>query len=119
MELTVTETPNPSQHLTKYILRSLPSSLMVDVVQRKKRLLGHILRREELENLVLTGFDYSKRGRERHRETFLIYLGKITHALPLELLRLARIKDVCAKLCTLHSTSSDMIRNGWLIVCLS
>ena len=40
---------------------------MADVDWRKMRLLGHILRNDELKNIVVTGFVDGKRGRGRHK----------------------------------------------------
>ena len=52
---------------------------------RQLTFLGHILRKEELENLVVTGFVGGKRDRGRQRETFLTYLSKIVGKSSLEL----------------------------------
>ena len=38
------------------------TSLLMDIVHRKLTFLGHILRKGELENLVVTGFVDGKRG---------------------------------------------------------
>ena len=53
------------------------TSLLIDIVHRQLTFLGHILRKGELENLVVTGFVDGKRDRGRQRETFLTYLSKI------------------------------------------
>ena len=45
--------------------------LLIDIVHRQLTFLGHILRKGELENLVVTGFVDGKRDRGRQRETFL------------------------------------------------
>ena len=39
--------------------------------------LGHVLRKDEQEKLVVTCFVDGKRARGRQRETFLNYLGKM------------------------------------------
>ena len=44
-------------------------------------------------------------------EKLLKYIHKITQKPQIKLLRLAKNRDVWAKLCTYHSTSSDMIPN--------
>ena len=77
---------------------------MIDMVRGQMSFLGHILRQDNLKNLVVTGFVAGKCGRGRQRETCLTYLGKITHKLLIELIRLSKNRDVWAKLCTLHST---------------
>ena len=47
-------------------------------------LLGHVVREEEMEQLVVTGFVDGKRARGRQRETLLTYLGKFTNKPPIE-----------------------------------
>ena len=75
-------------------------SLVNDIVRRQLSFLGHILRKDDLENLVLTGYVEGKRARGRQRETFLTYLSKMTEKSPIELLRLSRERNVWSKLCT-------------------
>ena len=50
--------------------------------------------------LVLTGFVNVKRARDRQRETFLIYLGKIKQKLSMEHLQMAKNRTVWSNLCT-------------------
>ena len=50
-------------------------ALLWDIVRRQLSFLGHVLRKDELEKLVGTGFVDGKRARGRQRDTFLIYLG--------------------------------------------
>ena len=52
------------------------TSLLIDIVHRQLTFLGHILRKGELENVVVTGFVDGKLDRRRQRETFLTYLSK-------------------------------------------
>ena len=52
------------------------TSLLIDIVHRQLTFLGHILRKGELENVVVTGFVDGKLDRRRKRETFLTYLSK-------------------------------------------
>ena len=47
------------------------TSLLVDSVHKQLTFLGHVLRKGELENLVVPGFVDGKRDRGRQRETFL------------------------------------------------
>ena len=46
------------------------TSLLIDIAHRQLTFLGHILRKGELENLVVTGFADGKRDKGRQRETF-------------------------------------------------
>ena len=78
------------------------TSLLVDIVHRQLTFLGHILRKGELENLVVTGFVDGKRDRGRQRETFLTYLSKIVDKSSLDLINLAKKRDVWTKFCA-HS----------------
>ena len=57
-------------------------------------LLGHVIRKDDLEGLVVTGFVDGKRVRGRPRETFLTYLGKQMNKSPLEMIRMARKKSL-------------------------
>ena len=70
------------------------TSLLIDIVHRQLTLLWHILQKGVLENLVVTGFVDGKRDRGRQRETFLTYLSKIVGKSPLELINLAKQRDV-------------------------
>ena len=55
---------------------------------------GHVIRKEELENLVVTGFIEGIRARGRYRETYLTYLQKMKGMTPIELIHLAYETDV-------------------------
>ena len=72
--------------------------------------LGHVLRKEEMEHLVVTGFVDGKRARGRQRETFLAYLGKFTNKPPMELLRLAKDRVVC------RITINVFMKMGYLLM---
>ena len=85
-----------------YCRMNTSTSLLIDIVHRQLTFLGHILRKGELENFVVTGFVDGKRDRGRQRETFLTYLSKIVGKSPLELINLARKRDVWTKFCA-HS----------------
>ena len=78
------------------------TSLLIDIVHIQLTFLGHILRKGELEHLVVTGYVDCKRDRGRQRETFLTYLSKIVGKSPLELINLAKKRDVWTKFCA-HS----------------
>ena len=62
---------------------NIKHSLLVDIVRRQMSFLGHVLRKEEMEHLVVTGFVDGKRARGRQRQTFLTYLGKFTNKPPM------------------------------------
>ena len=47
-------------------------TLMKDIVKRQMEFFGHV--KEELENIVVTGFIEGKRARGRQTETYLTYL---------------------------------------------
>ena len=64
-----------------YRLMNIKQSLLVDIVRRQMSFLGHVLRKEEMEHLVVTGFIDGKRARGR------------------QLLRLAKDRVVWSKLC--------------------
>ena len=76
------------------------NALMGDIVRRQLSFPGHVLRKDELEKLVVTGFVEGIRARGRQRETFLTYLGKMKHKLPMELLKMAKNRTGWSKLCT-------------------
>ena len=79
------------------------TSLLIDIVHRQLTFLGHILQKGELENLVVTGFVDGNRDRGQQRETFLTYLSKIIGKSPLDLINLAKKRDVWTKFCA-HNT---------------
>ena len=74
-------------------------SLLVDIGRRQMNFLGHVLRKEEIEHLVVTGFVDGKRARGRQWDTFLTYLGKFKNKPPMEQLRFAKDRVACSKLC--------------------
>ena len=85
-----------------------------DIVRRQLSFLGHVLRKDELEKLVVTGFVNGKRARGRQRETFLTYLGKMTQKLPMELLQMAKNRTVWSKKLHLHTMFKGTDYNFWL-----
>ena len=78
---------------------NIKQSLLVDIIRRQMSFPGHVLRKEEMKHLVVTGFVDVKCARGRQREIFLTYLGKFTNKPPMELLRLAKDRVACSKLC--------------------
>ena len=69
-------------------------TLMKDIVKREMKFFGHAIRKEELDNLVVTGFIEGKRSRECQRETYLTYLQNMKQLTPIELIHLAYERDV-------------------------
>ena len=61
-----------------------------EIVNRQVKFFGHVMRKEEMENLVTTGYVESKRARGRQRETYLTYLQKMKEKTPIELIHLTR-----------------------------
>ena len=70
---------------------NVDSTLMKDIVKRQMKFFGHIIRKEKLENLVVTGSIEGKRARERQRET---YLQTMKGMMPIEKIHLVYEKDV-------------------------
>ena len=66
-----------------YRRMNIKQSVLVDIVRLQMSFLGHVLRKEETEHLVVTGFVGRKRARFRQWETFLTYLGKFTNKPPM------------------------------------
>ena len=75
------------------------NALLGDIVRRQLSFLGHVLRKDELEKFVVTGFVDGKRVRGRQRDAFLTYLTKMKQKLPMELLQVAKNITVWSKLC--------------------
>ena len=71
---------------------------MKDIVGRHMLFFGHVIRKEEMENLVVTGYVEGKRDKGRQRETFLTYLHKMKGKKPTELIHLAYERDVWLQL---------------------
>ena len=84
-------------------------ALLGDIVRRQSSFLGHVLRKDKLEKLVVTGFVDGKRVRGRQREAFLTYLGKMKQKSPMELLQMATNRTVWSKLCTYQSRFTNKI----------
>ena len=55
---------------------------------------GHAVSREEMENLVVTGFVEGKRAQRRKSETYLTYLQNRKDLTPIELIHLVNKRDV-------------------------
>ena len=57
--------------------------LLCEMVNRQVKFFGHVMRKEEMENLVTTGYVEGKRARGRQRETYLTYLQKMKEKTPI------------------------------------
>ena len=47
-----------------------------EMVNRQMKFFGHVMRKQEMENLVTTGYVEGNRARSRQRETYQAYLQK-------------------------------------------
>ena len=69
-------------------------TLMKVIVKRQMEFFGHVIRKEELENIVVTVFIEGKRNRGRQRDTYLTYLQKMKGMTPIELIHLGYERDI-------------------------
>ena len=72
--------------------------LLSEIVNKQVKFFGHVMRKEEMENLVTTGYLEGKRARGRQRETYLTYLQKMKQRTPIELIPLTRDRGVLSEL---------------------
>ena len=61
--------------------------LLSEMVNRQVKFFGHVMRKEEMVNLVTTGYVEGKRAWGHQRETYLTYLQKMKETTPIELTR--------------------------------
>ena len=94
---------------------NIKQSLLLDIVRLQMSFLGYVLREEEMEHLVVTGFVDGKRARGRQRDTFITYLGKFTNKPPMELLRLAKDIVVWSKLSCVQNNNQRLYEDMILI----
>ena len=66
------------------------------------------MRKEEMENLVTTGYVEGKRARGRQRETFMMYLQMMIENTPIELIHLTRDRGVWSDLSNSSLRQHDM-----------
>ena len=59
------------------------------MIRRQMTFLGHVIRKDELEKVVLTGYVEGTRDQGKQRETFLTYLRKHNGIKPSEMIRQA------------------------------
>ena len=67
---------------------------MQDMIRRRMTFLGHVIRKDELKKVVLTGYVEGTRDRGKQRETFLTYPSKHKGIKPSEMLRQAIDRDM-------------------------
>ena len=72
---------------------------MQDMIRRQMTFLGHVIRKDELEKVMLTGYVEGTRDRGKQRETFLTYLSKHKCVQPSEMIRQAIDRDMWIQLC--------------------
>ena len=72
--------------------------LLSKMVNRQVKLFGHVMHKEDMKNLVTTGYVEGKRARGRQSETYLMYLQKMKEKTPIELIHLTRDRGVWSEL---------------------
>ena len=70
-----------------------------DMIRRQMTFLGPVIRKDELEKVVLTGYVEGSRDRGKQRETFLTYHSKHKGKQPSEMIRQAIDNDMWIQLC--------------------
>ena len=68
-----------TEHVTNVeVLRraNTKRKLLNEMVNRQVKSFGHVMRKEDMENLVTIGYVEGKRARGQQRETYLSYLQK-------------------------------------------
>ena len=68
--------------------------LMMTMRQRQLRFLGHVMRKDEFENVVLTGKIEGTRNRERKRLTYISSLSKCLDLSNTELLKATKDREL-------------------------
>ena len=68
--------------------------LILNIRRRQLLFLGHVIRKEELEELVLSGKIVGKRGKGRPRITYMSSIASGTRQSEVEILRIARDRDL-------------------------
>ena len=72
---------------------------MQGMIHRQMTFLGHVIRKDELEKVVLTGYVEGTHDRRKQRETVLTYLSKHKGIQPSEMIRQAIDRDMWIQLC--------------------
>ena len=100
-----------TEHITNVeVLRraNTKRKLLSEMVNRQVKFFGHVMRKEEMENLVTTGYVEGKRARGRQRETYLTQLQKMKEKTPIELIHLTRDRGVWSELSNSSLRQHDM-----------
>ena len=100
-----------TEHVTNVeVLRraNTKRKLLSEMVNRQVKFFGHVMRKEEMENLVNIGYVEGKRARGRQRETYLTYLQKMKEKMPIELIHLTRDRGVWSELSNSSLRQHDM-----------
>ena len=101
-----------TEHVTNVeVLRraNTKRKLLSEMVNRQVKFFGHVMRKDEMENLVTTGYVEGKRARGRQRETYLTYLQKMKEKAPIELIHLTRDRGVWSELSNSSLRQHDMV----------
>ena len=78
---------------------SVGKGLMQYMIRKQITFLGHVIRKDELEKVVLTGYVEGTHDRGKQRETLLTYLNKHKGIQPSEMIHQAIDRDLCIQLC--------------------
>ena len=100
-----------TEHVTNVeVLRraNTKRKLLSEMVNRQVKFFGHVMRKEEMENMVTTGYVEGKRARGRQRKTYLTYLQKMKEKTPIELIHLTRDRGVWSELSNSSLRQHDM-----------
>ena len=82
--------------------------LLSEMVNKQVKFFGHVMRKEEMENLVTTGYVEGKRAQGHQREAYLTYLQKMIEKTPIELIHLTRDRGVWSELSNSSLRQHDM-----------
>ena len=80
-------------------IAAVGTGLMQDMIRRQMAFIGHVVRKDELEKVVLTGYVEGTHDGGKQRETFLAYLSKHNGIKPSEMIRKAIDRDIWIQLC--------------------
>ena len=101
-----------TEHVTnEEVLRraNTKRKLLSEMVNRQVKFFGHVMRKEEMENLITTCYDVEgKRVRGRHRETYQTYLQMMKEKTLIELIHLTRDIGVWSELSNSSLCQHDM-----------
>ena len=100
-----------TEHVTNVeVLRraNTTSKLISEMVNRQVKFFGHDMRKEEMVNLVTTGYVEGKKAWDHQRETYLTYLQKMKEKTPIELMHLTRDRGIWYELSSSSLRQHDM-----------